>query len=148
MGMPGSGLWAGAWTWAHCGSGAGVGSSYEWGNNPQQMGSHCTKRHLRPGVHCLESSCSAASSQLKKGQRFRISLKRNIVKFLIFQNLLTFKTKSLPEPIGVRAPCATIGEIVGEMRPAGDDLSGNSGLVMLPRLQSRKQPCWMGLDEN
>lgn len=48
----------------------------------------------------------------------------------------------------VRAAFTTIGEIVGETRPAGDDLSGNRGLVMLPRLQSRKQPCWMGLDEN
>ena len=50
--------------------------------------------------------------------------------------------------MGVRAACTKMGEMVGEARPAGDDLSGNSGLVMLPRLQSRKQPCWMGLDEN
>lgn len=49
--------------------------------------------------------------------------------------------------MGVRNVCATIGEIVGETRPAGEDLSGNRGLVMLPRLQSRKQPCWIGLDE-
>lgn len=51
-------------------------------------------------------------------------------------------------PVGVRAACPTIGETVGEIRPAGDDLSGNRGLVILPRLQSRKQPFWMGLDEN
>lgn len=44
--------------------------------------------------------------------------------------------------------CANIGEIVGEERPAGDEPSGNKGLVMLPRLQSLKPPCWMGLDEN
>lgn len=52
------------------------------------------------------------------------------------------------EPTGVRAACATIGEIVGEMRPAGEDLSRKRGLSMLPRLQSRKRPCWMGLEEN
>lgn len=43
---------------------------------------------------------------------------------------------------------ATIGDTVGVARLAGDDLWGNSGLGMLPRLQSRKQPFWMGLEEN
>lgn len=57
-------------------------------------------------------------------------------------------SSGLPVPVGVHAACATIGETVGEIRPAGDDLSGNRGLVILPRLQSRKQPFRMGLDEN
>lgn len=39
-----------------------------------------------------------------------------------------------------RATLRKIGEIVGEAWPAGDDLSGNRGLLMLPRLQSLKRP--------
>lgn len=41
-----------------------------------------------------------------------------------------------------------MGEGVGVARPAGEDLWGSSGLEMLPRLQSRKQPFLMGLEEN
>lgn len=44
------------------------------------------------------------------------------------------------EEMGEQTAWETMGEIVGETRPAGEDLSGNIGLVMLPRLQSRKRP--------
>lgn len=52
--------------------------------------------------------------------------------------ILQTNQPTLPEPMGVRVVRATIGEAVGEARPAGDEPSGNRGLVMLPRLQSRK----------
>lgn len=55
--------------------------------------------------------------------------------------------RKLPE-LGVFVVATTIGETVGVVRQAGDDLWGNSGLEILPRLQSRKQPFWMGLEEN
>lgn len=55
---------------------------------------------------------------------------------------------NLPESVGVWFACATTGEIAGDIKPAGDDLSGNRGLVILPRLWSRKQPFRMGLEEN
>lgn len=58
------------------------------------------------------------------------------------------KADGLPVPMGVCAKWVKIGEIVGEMWPAGDDLSGTRGLLMLPRLQSLMRPCWIGLDEN
>lgn len=55
------------------------------------------------------------------------------------------KSTLIPGPVGVRWVCATMGETMGEAASAGDDLSGKSGLALL---QSRKQPVWMGLDEN
>lgn len=58
------------------------------------------------------------------------------------------KADGLPVPVGVCVKWGKIGEMVGEMWPAGDDLSGTGGLLMLPRLQSLMRPCWIGLDEN
>lgn len=71
---------------------------------------------------------------------------------LLYQDIAHFSNRhkqiSLPEAMGVSAVRATIGETAGDTKSAGDEPSGNRGLVMLPRLQSRKQPCWIGLDEN
>lgn len=98
----------------------------------------------------MELNCSAACSQLKKehGIRFKINTTKNHYHFLKKISYILNLSSGLPVPVGVHAACVTIGETVGEIRPAGDDLSGNRGLVILPRLQSRKQPFRMGLDEN
>lgn len=90
----------------------------------------------------MELHFSAASSQLKEEEfKFNRKLPKYILNniFLLSKNK-QIKKKDLPVPVGVHVACATIGETVGELRPAGDDPSGNRGLVMLPRLQSRKRP--------
>ena len=43
-------------------------------------------------------------------------------------------TSILPAPWGVVVASGPIGDSVGDLKVAGDDLSGNRGLAPLPRL--------------